>query len=63
MSISLLCIFFTQAKSQTDLYSSIQVNALATDYTVTAEDKIITLVTCMGKQPGKRLLVQAVLQN
>lgn len=33
---SLLCILFTQVKSQTDLYSSIQVNTLATDYTVTA---------------------------
>ncbi len=33
------------------------------DVGVTAEDKIITLVTCMGNQPDKRLLVQAVLQN
>ena len=32
------------------------------DITVTGEDKIITLVTCMGKQPDKRLLVQAVLE-
>ena len=28
---------------------------------VTKEDKIITLVTCIGNQPEKRLLVQAVL--
>ena len=41
-----------------DMTSNIDTNC-----TVTAEDKIITLVTCMGKQPGKRLLVQAVLQN
>ena len=30
---------------------------------VTAEDKIITLVTCIGNQPSKRLLVQAVLKD
>ena len=30
---------------------------------VTAEDKIITLVTCLGNQPDKRLLVQAVLDK
>lgn len=30
---------------------------------VTPEDKIITLVTCMGNQPEKRLLVQAVLDR
>ena len=34
---------------------------LRSDITVTAKDKIITLVTCMSKQPEKRLLVQAVL--
>lgn len=33
------------------------------DVEVTAEDKIITLVTCIGNQPSKRLLVQAVLEN
>jgi len=33
------------------------------DITVTAEDKIITLVTCIGNQPSKRLLVQAVLNQ
>lgn len=33
------------------------------DSKVTSDDKIITLVTCMGKQPDKRLLVQAVLQK
>lgn len=33
------------------------------DVSVTAEDKIITLVTCMGNQPDKRLLVQAVLSG
>ena len=33
------------------------------DITVTAEDKIITLVTCMANQPSKRLLVQAVLNQ
>lgn len=31
------------------------------DVAVTSADKIITLVTCMGNQPDKRLLVQAVL--
>lgn len=30
---------------------------------VTLEDKIITLVTCIGNQPQKRLLVQAVLEQ
>ncbi len=33
------------------------------DITVTAENKIITLVTCIGDQPEKRLLVQAVLNE
>lgn len=33
------------------------------DIIVTAEDKIITLVTCMANQPDKRLLVQAVLDE
>lgn len=33
------------------------------DLEVTAEDKIITLVTCLGNQPDKRLLVQAVLDK
>lgn len=31
------------------------------DMTVTKEDQIITLVTCIGSQPNNRLLVQAVL--
>ncbi len=35
---------------------------LRSDVTVTKEDKIITLVTCMANQPDKRLLVQAVLE-
>lgn len=30
---------------------------------VTSDDKIITLVTCIGNQPDKRLLVQAVLDT
>lgn len=30
---------------------------------VTSDDKIITLVTCIGSQPDKRLLVQAVLNT
>lgn len=34
-----------------------------TDVTVTKENSIITLVTCMSKQPDKRLLVQAVLEE
>ena len=33
------------------------------DMTVTKEDQIITLVTCIGSQPNNRLLVQAVLTN
>lgn len=32
------------------------------DVEVTKEDKIITLCTCMSKEPDKRLLVQAVLE-
>ena len=36
---------------------------IRTDMTVTGEDNIITLVTCMSKQPDKRLLVQAVLEE
>lgn len=36
---------------------------IRTDMTVTHEDCIITLVTCMSKQPDKRLLVQAVLEE
>lgn len=33
------------------------------DINVTKDDTIITLVTCMSKQPDKRLLVQAVLNE
>ena len=33
------------------------------DITVTADDNIITLSTCMAKQPSNRYLVQAVLQQ
>lgn len=33
------------------------------DIIVTKDDNIITLVTCMSKQPDKRLLVQAVLNE
>ena len=33
------------------------------DIELTKEDRIITLVTCMSKQPEKRLLVQAVLNQ
>lgn len=33
------------------------------DVTVTADDQIITLVTCIGSQPNNRLLVQAVLTD
>ena len=33
------------------------------DVTVTTDDKIITLVTCIGSQPNNRLLVQAVLTD
>ena len=36
---------------------------LRSDVTVTKEDKIITLATCMANQPDKRLLVQAVLED
>ena len=45
-----------------DIQNMRSMNALIRDdITVTAEDKIITLVTCIGNQPEKRLLVQAVL--
>lgn len=33
------------------------------DMTVTKDDRIITLVTCIGSQPNNRLLVQAVLTD
>lgn len=36
---------------------------LRSDVTVTKENKIITLATCMANQPEKRLLVQAVLDE
>ena len=45
-----------------DIQNMRSMNALIRDdITVTSEDKIITLVTCIGNQPSKRLLVQAVL--
>ena len=47
-----------------DIQNMRSMNALIReDVTVTAEDKIITLVTCIGNQPSKRLLVQAVLNQ
>lgn len=47
-----------------DIRNMRSMNALIReDITVTAEDKIITLVTCIGNQPEKRLLVQAVLED
>ena len=47
-----------------DIQNMRSMNALIReDMTVTAEDKIITLVTCIGNQPSKRLLVQAVLEE
>lgn len=47
-----------------DIRNMRSMNALIRDdVTVTAEDKIITLVTCIGNQPEKRLLVQAVLDK
>ncbi len=47
-----------------DIRSMRSMNALfREDITVTAEDKIITLSTCIGNQPDKRLLVQAVLDE
>lgn len=33
------------------------------DITVTTDNQIITLVTCIGSQPNNRLLVQAVLTD
>lgn len=48
----------------TDIQNMRSMNAnIREDITVTAEDKIITLVTCMANQPEKRLLVQAVLNQ
>ena len=48
----------------TDIQNMRSMNAnIREDITVTAEDKIITLVTCMANQPSKRLLVQAVLNE
>ena len=47
-----------------DIRNMRSMNALIRDdVAVTAEDKIITLVTCIGNQPEKRLLVQAVLDK
>ena len=47
-----------------DILNMRSMNALIReDVEVTAEDKIITLVTCIGNQPEKRLLVQAVLEE
>lgn len=47
-----------------DIQNMRSMNALIReDIKVTAEDKIITLVTCIGNQPEKRLLVQAVLDQ
>ena len=47
-----------------DIQNMRSMNALIReDIKVTAEDKIITLVTCIGNQPSKRLLVQAVLDS
>ena len=47
-----------------DVFSMRDLSAnIRTDMTVTHEDSIITLVTCMSKQPDKRLLVQAVLEE
>lgn len=47
-----------------DIQNMRSMNALIReDITVTAEDKIVTLVTCIGNQPSKRLLVQAVLEE
>lgn len=48
----------------TDIQNMRSMNAnIREDITVTAEDKIVTLVTCMANQPEKRLLVQAVLNQ
>ena len=47
-----------------DIQNMRSMNALFREgVTVTAEDKIITLSTCMNKQPNNRLLVQAVLNK
>lgn len=44
------------------VFSTRDMNAnIDKDMTVTKDDKIITLVTCIGSQPNNRLLVQAVL--
>lgn len=47
-----------------DIRSMRSMNALFREEAeVTAEDKIITLVTCIGNRPEERLLVQAVLEE
>lgn len=47
-----------------DIRSMRSMNALFREgVEVTAEDKIITLVTCIGNRPENRLLVQAVLEE
>ena len=48
----------------TEIQNMRSMNALIReDVEVTTEDKIITLVTCIGNQTSKRLLVQAVLDH
>lgn len=59
---------FSQEEVYADYLEEIKnmrsMNALVRDdVEVTTEDKIITLVTCLGNQPEKRLLVQAVLDK
>lgn len=50
--------YLDEVKNKRDLNANIR-----KDIELTKEDRIITLVTCMSKQPEKRLLVQAVLNQ
>lgn len=46
------------------VFSTRDMNAnIDKDMTVTKDDRIVTLVTCIGSQPNNRLLVQAVLTD
>lgn len=50
--------YLENIKNMRDLSANIR-----SDIEIDADDKIITLATCMSNQPDKRLLVQAVLNN
>ena len=59
---------FSDTKVYSDYLAEIQSVSskdgnLRKDVTITAADRIITLITCIREQPEKRVYVQAVLQK